>query len=317
MEGLTDLTFRRLVRRIGGVGLTCTEFVPSEGLVRRVKRVLATAVIDPDERPAAVQIYGRRPEALAEAARMVAAAGASVVDINMGCPARKVCAHSGGAALLADPAQVRAVVAAVRAAVDLPLTVKIRSGLTRSQRNHTEIARVCEGEGADGIVVHWRTREEAFGGTFDPAPIAEVRAAVDIPVVGNGDVVDVPSALRLLDMTGCHALMIGRGALRDPWLPLQVARALADEPFTPPTDGERAAFLLAYVDGVRATFRTESGALGRVKKLAAYATRGLAGGADLRRRVFHAGSLSEVEAALATWAARAAPDSGDPEGLPW
>lgn len=301
MEGLTDVTFRRLIRRIGGIGLTCTEFVPAEGLVRQVRRVRETAMLDPDERPGAVQIYGRRPEVLAEAARWVAASGASVVDINMGCPARKVCAHSGGAALLGDPALARSIVAAVRAAVDVPLTVKIRSGLTPGHRNHLEIARICEGEGADGIVVHWRTREDAFGGTFDPKPIAEVRRAVGIPVVGNGDVVDVPSALRLLDETGCHALMIGRGALCDPWLPLEVARTLAGEPFEPPTPADRCAFLLAYIEGTRSVFRTESGALGRVKKLAAYTTRALPHGGALRRRVFHARDLSEVEATLRTW----------------
>jgi tRNA-dihydrouridine synthase B len=315
MEGLTDVIFRRLIRRIGGLGLTCTEFVPAEGLIRRVKRVRDIAALDPDERPAAVQIYGRRPEALAEAARMVAGGGAAVVDINMGCPARKVCAHSGGAALLGDPALVRAVVAAVRAAVSLPVTVKIRSGLTRALRNHVEIARICEGEGADAIVVHWRTREEAFGGTFDPGPIAEVRAAVRIPVVGNGDVVDVPTAFRLLDATGCHALMIGRGALKNPWLPLEVARALSGDPFVPPSTPERGAFLLAYIEGVREVFRTETGALGRVKKLSAYFTRGMAGGGDLRRRILHARTLDEVIGTVQAWVEAGGTDSRTP--CPW
>lgn len=312
MEGLTDLPFRRLVRRIGGLGLTVTEFVASEGLVRDVPRMLEMAALDPDEHPASVQIYGRRSASMAEAARRVVDLGADIVDINMGCPSRKVCAHSGGAALLRDPALVRDIVRAVRGAVTVPVTVKIRTGTTRDQRNGPEIARICEGEGADALTVHWRTREEGFKGLMDPAPVADVRAAVSIPVIGNGDVVDPASAARMLDGSGCHGLMVGRGAIRDPWLPLRLSRWLAGLPAPEITIGDRHSLFREYVDAIRVVFRTDRGALGRVKKFAGYFTHGLPGGSALRRDVLHATTLEEALDRFTTWAESAEPEAAPP-----
>lgn len=294
MEGLTDLAFRRLVRRIGGPGLTCTEFVAAEGLVREAARVLEMATLDPDEVPASIQIYGRNPASLGEAARIARDLGAHVVDVNMGCPSKKVCAHSGGVALMRDPALVRDIVRTVRAAVSGPLTVKIRAGWSPAERNAVQIARICEEEGADGLTVHWRTREDAFGGTLRLDIIREVREAVRIPVVGNGDVVDVPSAARMLQETGCAGLMVGRGAVKDPWLPLRLARWFRNEPMEEPTSADRLAFLLAYLEAERKVFRTESGALGRLKKLMGYFGRGVPGGAVFRQSVLHATTLGEA-----------------------
>lgn len=304
MEGLTDLPFRRAVRSIGGVGLTCTEFVASEGLIRDVPRILEMAAVDADEHPVAIQIYGRRPHNMAEAARRVVDLGADVVDVNMGCPSRKVCAHSGGAALLRDPALVRDIVRTVRAAVAGPMTVKIRTGWARSERNVREIARIVEGEGADLLTVHWRTREEAFKGAMDPEPIAWAVETVEIPVVGNGDVVDVASARRMLDETGCHGLMIGRGAVRNPWVCLQIARWLEGGVVPHPRAAERRALLEDYMTVLEANCRTEKGALGRTKKFCGYYTRGLPHGAPLRQAVFHSHSLAEAREHLGRYFAR-------------
>ena len=294
MEGLTDAPFRRVVRRLGGLGLTCTEFVPSEGLVRSIPRVREAALLDADEHPGAIQIYGRRPEAMADAARAARDLGADVVDLNMGCPAKKVCAHSGGASLLREPELVRAIVRAVRAAIPGPLTVKIRTGWTPGARNGPEIARICEGEGADALIVHWRTREEAFRGPLDPGPIAKVVQAVDIPVVGNGDVVDRASAARMLDESGCHGLMLGRGVVRNPWLPAQLAAWLEGRSPPEPSLDERLALLRAYVAQQVATCRTERSALGRAKGFCGYYTRGLPHGASLREAIFHSQSIAEL-----------------------
>lgn len=165
MEGVTDLTFRRLVRSIGGVGLTCTEFIASEGLRRGVAKMKEMARFDADERPVAIQIYGRHPDAMAEAARMIEDAGADICDLNFGCPSKKVCAHSGGSALLKDPALARDILRAVRAAISIPLTVKMRSGFDAAQRNAPDIAYLAQEEGAEAITVHWRTRADAYGGS--------------------------------------------------------------------------------------------------------------------------------------------------------
>jgi tRNA-dihydrouridine synthase B len=294
MEGLTDLPFRRMVRRLGGVGLPCTEFVAAEGLIRDVPRILDMAQLDPDERPAAIQIYGRRPDGMAEAARRALELGADVVDINMGCPSRKVCAHSGGASLLKEPELVRAIVRSVRAVVPGPMTVKIRTGWSPDTLNGPEIARICEGEGADALTVHWRTRMEAFKGPMRPERIAAIVAAVSIPVVGNGDVIDPASAGRMLDVSGCQALMVGRGAVRNPWLMLQLSRWLAGEPVPQPSAAERHQLALDYMEEMEASCRTEKGALGRTKKFCGYFTRGLPHGAPLRQAVFYSHGMEEV-----------------------
>ncbi len=301
MEGLTDLAFRRMIRERGGLGMPCTEFVAAEGLIRDVPRILEMAQLDPDEHPAAIQIYGRRPESMARAAEIALELGADVVDINMGCPSRKVCAHSGGSALLRDPALARSIIAAVRAVVPGPMTVKIRTGWSPDQRNGAEIARICEGEGADAVTVHWRTRMEMYKGPMQPERIAEIVDALSIPVIANGDVVDVDSAARMLDVTGCHGLMIGRGAVRNPWIMDQLACWLRGEPLRHPRAQERHSLLLDYMAFLEGACRSEKGALGRTKKFCGYYTRGLPHGAPLRQQVFHSHSMAEARGHLARY----------------
>jgi len=303
-----------MLRRLGGVGLTCTEFVASEGLIRDIPRMLEMAALDEDEHPAAIQIYGRRPASMAEAARRAVALGADVVDINMGCPSRKVCAHSGGAALLREPDLVRQIVAAVRAAIRVPLTVKMRAGFKRGELVAPQIADICEGEGADALTVHWRTREEAFKGAMDPAPIAAVRRAVSIPVIGNGDVNDIPSARRMLDETGCHGLMVGRGAVRNPWLPSQLACWLRGETPAEPGAEARRQLLMEYVQLIVEQSATERRALGRIKKFCGYYTRGLPHGAPLRQAIFHSQTLVRCRREIDAYFRRLVRYEGGDEG---
>jgi tRNA-dihydrouridine synthase B len=301
MEGVTDLTFRRLIRSIGGCGLTVTEFIPGAALAGGHRVALRMAEFDPDERPVSIQVYGRDPAVLADAARYVQDLGADLVDLNMGCPSKKVCAHSGGSALLAEPALARRIVTAIRAAVSIPFTVKMRSGWDPQHRNAPEIAAMCEGEGVEMLAVHWRTKTDLYGGVRDLRTVAEVVQRVRIPVLANGDILDEASALSTLAETGAAGLMIGRGAIRDPWVFLRIGRALRGEPPLVVDDAERERVLLAYFATIRATFGSDLGALGRYKKIAKYFCDGVAGGDVLRRAVLHSATPDEAEERVVTF----------------
>jgi len=285
MEGVTDLTFRRVIRSIGGAGLTYTEFIASKAVAgaKRGSKWRRMAEFDPDERPVALQIFGKEPEIMAEAARVVQDLGASIVDINMGCPSKRVCKSSGGSALMADPDLAVAIVRAVRAAITVPLTVKMRSGFDPARRNAPELAWRCQEEGAEAITIHWRTREDRYGGV---RAVDKIREAVDrltIPVIGNGDVIDIPSAVQMVEDTGCAGVMVGRGAMRNPWAIRQIGDHFAGRPITQVDAAEKERVLLRFLASLRAVFNREKAALGRFKKVANHFTRGLPHGATLLR----------------------------------
>lgn len=316
MEGVTDVAFRRLVRNIGGVGLTCTEFIPARGLAEEHKKALHTATFDADEHPVVVQVYGRDPELLAEGARVAEGLGADVIDLNMGCPSKRVCQNSGGSSLLKEPDHARAIVRAIRAAVTKPFTVKMRSGWDPEHRNAPEIAYMCQEEGVEAVTVHWRTRTDGYGGTRDVSTIAEVKRRLSIPVIANGDVVDVPSARRMLDDTGADAVMIGRGAIQDPWVFRRIQADLAGRPPVVVDASEKERVLLAYFAEVADRSKTEHGALGRWKKIARYFTDGVPHGAVLRDDVLHARSLGEARDRIQAFFARlAAWEAGDADAF--
>ncbi|MEZ4240104.1 MAG: tRNA-dihydrouridine synthase family protein [Myxococcota bacterium] len=296
MEGVTDLTFRRLVRSIGRCGLTVTEFVPGVALAEGHRSALRTVRFDADEHPVSVQVYGRDPDVLAEAARQVEEMGADIVDLNMGCPSKKVCAHSGGSALMKEPELARRIVRAIRAAVRIPFTVKMRAGWDDTLRNAPDLAAMCVDEGAEMIAVHWRTRADKYGGVRRLDTIAEVVRRVPVPVLANGDVVDVPSALETLDRTGAAGLMIGRGAIRDPWVFARIDRALRGLPPLQVDAAERERVLLEYFATIRTNFDSDRGALGRMKKIANHFCPGVGEGGDvLRSAVLHADTPDEAE----------------------
>ncbi len=294
MEGVTDLTFRRLIRNVGGVGLTCTEFIPAYGLAGEHERALTAAQLDEGEHPVVIQVYGRDASLLARGAQVAEELGADIVDLNMGCPSKRVCQNSGGSSLLKDPAAAREIVRAIRAAVRLPFTVKMRSGWDLDHRNAADVAYMCQEEGVEAVTVHWRTRTDGYGGVRDVSTIAEVKRRLSIPVIANGDVVDVESARRMLDDTGADGLMIGRGAIQNPWVFHAIGHALFGRPEVVPNAAEKQRVLVGYFNDVEAHSRTEHGALGRWKKLARYFTDGVPFGDLLKHDVLHAMTTHEA-----------------------
>jgi nifR3 family TIM-barrel protein len=294
MEGVTDLTFRRLIRQIGGCGLTVTEFIPAEGLRRDVPRIREMVQFDLDERPISIQIYGRDAGALAEGAKIAQDLGADILDFNMGCPSKKVCAHSGGSALMKEPDLARHLVRNIRAAVSIPFTVKMRSGWDLQHKNAPEIAWMCQEEGAEMVTVHWRTRTDGYGGVRELDTIAAVKAKLRVPVLANGDIVDYESVVETLERTGADGVMIGRGAIKNPWVFAQVSARMRGEPVPVIDADERERVMLGYFSAIRDRFQHDRGALGRFKKIAKYFTHGVAYGSELRYRVLHAQEVEEV-----------------------
>lgn len=294
MEGVTDLTFRRLIRQIGGPGLVFTEFIPAEGLRRDIKKVREMVAFDEDEHPIAVQLYGRSAAALAEGAKIAEELGADIVDFNMGCPSKKVCAHSGGSALLKEPEIARELVRAIRAAVKVPFTVKMRTGWDPSHKNAPDVAWMCQEEGAEMVTVHWRTRADLYGGVRELDTIAEVKRRLRIPVLANGDVVDYESTIDTLTRTGADGVMIGRGAIKNPWVFKQIAARLRGESSLEVDANERERVMLGYFAAIRDRFGHDKGALGRFKKISKYFTHGVPYGSLLRVGVLHAHTADEA-----------------------
>lgn len=299
MAAVTDLPFRTIAEELG-VGFTITEFLSAHALAVGDKKTSAKMTASLDGRKFGVQIFGREEDKMAEAARMAVAIGASLVDINMGCPAKRVVAGECGSALMREPAiaqrLVRAVISAVPA--DLPVTVKHRAGWNQDNRNAPEFACALVEAGAKMITVHGRTRTQGFSGKSDNDIIRIVREAVPrhIPVVGNGDVVDVAGFLAMREQTGCDAVMIGRGALGNPWLFSRLREVIAGRPDPgPPTLEERIHVFRRHVDLIE---KLKSGprTLHEVRKACAWYARGLYGCNALRLRVWEAPDLASARA---------------------
>ena len=212
MAGVTDRAFRELCVRFGAA-FVISEMVSSKGLQYNDKKTGQLMLLSEEEHPAAIQLFGCEPEAMAQAARKALAYGPELIDINMGCPAPKITGGGSGSALMKTPELCGEIVAAVKAAVPVPVTVKIRKGWDGASVNAVQVAKRCERAGADAITVHGRTRADQYAPPADWSIIRAVREAVGIPVIGNGDVADAESAARMLEETGCDAVMIGRGAL--------------------------------------------------------------------------------------------------------
>lgn len=283
MAGFTNLAFRRIVKRLG-CGLTTTEMVMAEGVVREHPKTLALAVLGDEERPAGVQIAGGDPEVLAEAAARLVDRGADLVDINMGCPVRKIVGRGAGAAMMRDPDLAARAVEAVRRRVAVPVTVKIRAGWDDATQS-VVVARALESAGAAAIAVHGRTREQQYAGRTDLAAIRAVKEAVGIPVIGNGDVVEARDAVEMVAATGVDGVMIGRAALRDPWIFASAARALRGEAEAPPpTPRERKAVLVEYFEDTAAR-QGERVTVLQMRRFASRYLRGFPGARRVRRQI--------------------------------
>jgi nifR3 family TIM-barrel protein len=313
MAGITDMTYRLLLRRIGGVGLVTMEFVSSEGLTRGNKRAMRLLRFDPEERPLSIQIYGSDAERMAIAAELVEELGVDVCDINMGCPANKVLKGCAGAGLMRDLPRARGIIAACRKALPTtPLTVKFRAGLTEESLNYLELGRICEGEGVAAVALHPRTAKQMYTGNADWSRIARLKETVTtIPVVGNGDVETPEDVLRMFRETGCDAVMCGRATMKNPWIFRQSAQLLAGRPYRLATLEERRDVIL---DHFRLIQRDQADApkivMSKLRTFTGWYTHGVPNGSELRRRIHSLDSpqafLDAVEEFFAVTLARAA-----------
>ena len=318
MEAVTDLPFRTICEELGAA-LTFTEFLSAEALTRGARKAVDRMWPSLGGRRFAVQIFGREPEALARAAEMAVDVGASIVDINMGCPAKKVTAGMCGSALMREPELAAALVAAVRRAVPsrIPVTVKHRTGWDECSMNAPAFARRLVDEGAAMITVHGRTRAQGFSGEARLEPIAAVRVALpaEIPVIGNGDVRDVAGYLRMKAGTGCDGVMIGRGSMGNPWLFRSlsaIAQGLPDP--GPPTLAERRTVWRRHAD-LALTYAPVKMRIHELRKTLAWYSRGLYGGSHLRQQTFTTADTSALlEMGEAFFEGLAREGRGDPSG---
>jgi len=284
MAGVTDTPFRRLCRKLGA-GLAVSEMLSAAPRLHDTRKSRLRRCHDGEPEPRAVQIAGADPRQLAHAARRNVDEGAEIIDINMGCPAKKVCRVAAGSALLADEALVARILDAVVAAVEVPVTLKIRTGPAPERRNAVRIARIAEQAGVRALAVHGRTRACAFRGRAEHATVRRVKQSVSIPVIANGDVDTPEEAARVLRDTGADAVMIGRAAQGNPWIFREVAHYLATgRRLAPPHSGEVRDTLLAHLDALHAFYGREAGVRIARKHLAWY-LRGRAGGDALWQRI--------------------------------
>ena len=294
MAGVTDLAFRLLAKEMG-CGLVVSEMVSAKGLLYENCRTKDLIRIDPRERPTAIQLFGSVPAELAEAARRVEASGADIIDFNMGCPTHKVVRNGEWSALLRFPDLAATILKEMVAAVDIPVTVKIRAGWDAGSINAVEIARRAEQAGVSAIAVHARTREQFYAGKADWNIIREVKQAVKVPVIGNGDVRTVQDAERLLRETGCDGVMVGRAACGNVWIFRQIATYLKEGRLTPsPSFAEKAATLLRHLDMLTELKGTHI-AIREMRRHAVCYVKGLPKSAELRTHFNQAMERSDFE----------------------
>ncbi len=284
MAGVSDHYFRLIVRRIGGVGLVTTGFIPSKGLVGGDRRILDMVHFSQEERPISIQVYGSDAATMAEAAREAERRGADVCDLNMGCPANKILKGCAGAALMGDLAVAEEIIVAVQRAISIPLTVKFRLGLDDRRRNHLELGRICQANGVAAVALHPRTARQKFAGEAEWPEIAELKQALSIPVIGNGDVRVPEDAVRMLRETGCDGVMVGRGATRNPWLFRQIAAELAGSEVRQPTWGDRRNLILEHFRTV-IEHEERKLAMFKLKTFTGLYSKGLPDGLRLRRQI--------------------------------
>ena len=293
MAGVADRAFRELCRDYGSA-VSVGEMVSAKGLCYGDRKSGELLVLGEAERPGAVQLFGDDPDILAEAARRALAWRPDWIDLNMGCPAPKITGSGAGSALMKDPEKAGRIVRAVADAVPLPVTVKVRKGWDAAHVNAVEFARICEANGAAALTVHGRTREQMYQPGADWDIIRAVKAAVAIPVIGNGDVTDAESAAAMYAATGCDLVMVGRAALGRPWVFRQIERYLADGTLLPdPPLEERMAVLLRHAE-LAIRYKGEGIAMREIRRHAFAYMKGVRGGADFRRRAGLVSSLEEL-----------------------
>jgi tRNA-dihydrouridine synthase B len=294
MAGVADRAMREICREFGAA-YTVSELVSAKGVSLHDKKSRQLLYVSDSERPMGSQLFGSEPETLAAAAVSAMEFNPDFIDINMGCPAPKVANNGCGSALMKNPEKAAKIVETVKRAVDVPVTVKIRSGWDSEHINAVEVAKLCESAGADAITVHGRTRAQMYAPSVDLSIIKKVKEAVSVPVIGNGDVVDIKSAKRMYDETGCDFIMIGRGACGKPWLFAQINAFFERGEIMPePNIEERLKILLKQVSKM-IEYKGERIAINESRKHAAFYMKGLKNAAGYRRQCGTISSLSELE----------------------
>jgi tRNA-dihydrouridine synthase B len=306
MAGVTDTVFRRFIRNLGGCGLIMTEFTSADGVLRKkdekAKRYLH---FYEDEHPISAQLFGSDPRVMAEAARMVEGLGFDIVDLNLGCPAKKVVKCNGGSGLLRDLPAIGRIFEAVRAAVTVPFTVKFRAGWSDDEIVCVELARMAESCGLAAVALHARTREQGYSGQARWEWIAAIKDAVKIPVIGNGDIRTPEDACAMVAQTGCDAVMIGRTAPSNPWIFRQILQYCAGmdreghdfsraerRPYDEPSEADRYQMIRTYFQMLIEEELPD--AVGKMKQFASWFTHGVPGGAGLRKAIYESKSAVEI-----------------------
>ena len=293
VAGHTDTIFRQTIKGLGGCGLVVSELVSTEGMTRNQDQTLYLTRFEESERPISIQIFGSDPERMARSAAMVQELGADIVDINLGCPVKKVVKQGGGSNLLRDLPLLERIFKAVRKSITIPLTVKIRSGWDRNSVNAVEVLKLAEDCGVEALAIHGRARCDMFSGSADWSIIARVKEHARIPIMGNGDVFAPQDAARMFRETGVDAVMIGRGVLINPWLIRQCSDHLSGKEVIPVTLRARADFIVSFLNRIHTEVPAPI-ALGKMKKMGGYLSKGISESASLRSRIHSARSGDEL-----------------------
>jgi len=293
MAGVTDISFRRLLKQRGGIGLTVSEFISVEGLTRNNPKSKRQMRFYENERPFAVQIFGAQLDRMRMAAEMAEEVGADILDVNCGCPAPKVVKHGGGSGLLKDHSRLEEILKEIRKAIAIPMTIKIRAGFYDHTINAIETAKLAEACGAEHIALHGRTKEQGYRGQANWELVKQIKEVVRVPVSGSGDVTTIDQALARFRETGCDGVLIGRGAMANPWIFRQIEDTVHGRQVFQPTLDDKRAVLLEYFEMLRQDM-PEIAAIGRMKQLAGQFTRGLHGGALFRTAIYHSHSIPEI-----------------------
>ena len=296
LAGYTNLPFRLIIRQIGSVGLCTTDLVNARSLLEKNRKALKLVETRPDDHPLAVQLYGIVPEEMRDAALLLQSLGVDAVDVNMGCPVRKVCRNGGGSALMSDLEKTARLVKTMVDAVKIPVTCKMRLGWDEANITAPDLARALEDAGVAAITIHGRTRQQGFAGRVNLAGIRAVAQAVKrIPVVGNGDITTPQAAKRMFEQTGCAAISIGRGAFYNPWIFQHTAHYLATSELLPePTFEERLAIMRRHLDLMVEVFGEEHGCR-KFRKVALEYAKRFGPISEFNRRVVKLNSRAEFD----------------------